>query len=177
MTTEIINPTESDPFLVLVEYLQLAESRQKIVDKYQEIIESYLAFSAGDKHYLLNMQVVQEVSTDLHEITPLPFTPAWLLGLGGARGDVFSVVDFKRFIDPTASAKTSKTVGFIILRNEGQGYVLKVDAIHGIRSCEVSQFQSSRNWLDGQAAMEGRQWFRIDLGRLVTDASFIQNMS
>ena len=107
----------------------------------------------------------------------MPFTPGWLLGLAGIRGEVFSVVDFKRFVDPTLAPQSIKSrSGFIVLHNEGQGYILKVDSIQGLRSCEVSSYQSSRGWLDGQAAMDGLQWLRIDLKSLVTDTSFIQNV-
>lgn len=175
MSSENVKGTENTPFTILCDYVEKAEARKQIVDKYHDIGESYLAFTAGDKNYLLDMKMVQEVSTTIQDITPLPFTPNWLLGLAGIRGEVFSVVEFKRFVDP-AVKNTKGRSGFIVLHNEGQGYILKVDAIQGIRSCEVSSYQSSRDWLDGQAAMDGRQWLRIDLKNLVTDASFIQNV-
>ena len=177
MNSENTKTTELTPFAVLCDYIEKAEARKKVVDTYQGIGESYLAFTAGNKYYLLDMKAVQEVSTNIQDITPLPFTPGWLLGLAGIRGEVFSVVDFKRFVDPTLAPQSIKSrSGFIVLHNEGQGYILKVDSIQGIRSCEVSSYQSSRGWLDGQAAMDGLQWLRIDLKSLVTDASFIQNV-
>ncbi|MDO4642293.1 MAG: chemotaxis protein CheW [Cardiobacteriaceae bacterium] len=177
MNIEKSKNAEISPFAILCEYVQKAEERKKVLDKYHDFGESYLAFTAGDKYYLLDMKMVQEVSTSVQEITPLPFTPHWLLGLVGIRGEVFSVVDFKRFVTPSLPIQNTKSQsGFIILHNEGQGYILKVDSIQGIRSCEVSNYQSTRSWLNGQAAMDGLQWLRIDLKSLVTDASFIQNI-
>ena len=177
MNSENTKATEMTPFAVLCDYVEKAEARKKVVDTYHAAGESYLAFTAGNKYYLLDMKMVQEVSTSIQDITPLPFTPGWLLGLAGVRGEVFSVVDFKRFVAPTLAPQSVKIrSGFIILHNEGQGYILKVDSIQGIRSCEVSSYQSTRSWLDGQAAMDGLQWLRIDLKNLVTDTSFIHNV-
>jgi hypothetical protein len=177
MNSENGKVAELSPFEILCDYVERANARKNVVDTYHAAGESYLAFTAGNTYYLLDMQMVQEVSTSIQDITPLPFTPGWLLGLAGVRGEVFSVVDFKRFVDPSLAPQSIKiSSSFIILHNEGQGYILKVDSIQGIRSCEVSSYQSTRNWLNGQAAMDGLQWLRIDLKALVTDTSFVQNV-
>ena len=160
MNSENGKVVELSPFEILCDYVERANARKNVVDTYHAAGESYLAFTAGNKYYLLDMQMVQEVSTSIQDITPLPFTPGWLLGLAGVRGEVFSVVDFKRFVDPSLAPQSIKiSSSFIILHNEG-----------------VSSYQSTRNWLNGQAAMDGLQWLRIDLKALVTDTSFVQNV-
>ena len=78
MNSENTKTTEPTPFAVLCDYIEKAEARKKVVDTYQGIGESYLAFTAGNKYYLLDMKAVQEVSTNIQDITPLPFTPGWL---------------------------------------------------------------------------------------------------
>ena len=108
MNSENTKATEMTPFAVLCDYVEKAEARKKVVDTYHAAGESYLAFTAGNKYYLLDMKMVQEVSTSIQDITPLPFTPGWLLGLAGVRGEVFSVVDFKRFVDPTLAPQSVK---------------------------------------------------------------------
>lgn len=167
------------PFDLLCRYIAQAQERQQIVDDYRNEQESYLAFSAGRGRFLLSIQDVMEVTITLTDITPLPFVPKWLLGLSSSRGDVFSVVDFKTFVDSTDTTKSPKVPSYIFLRGEGAGYVLKVDEVWGSRACDLSdEIPSPRGecaWIDGRAELGNQIWEHINLGSLVSDAVFIQS--
>lgn len=167
----------ASPFAMLQEYVNLYRARKEARVLSGTDTDSYLAFSAGDECYLLSMAQVLEVATQLDDITPLPFSPFWLLGLTSHRGNIYSVVDFKYFANKKLrSAKNKSNNSYMLLRDVGQGYILKVDFVHGIRSCDVGLLQSQYGWIDGHAHMDDRDWLRINLANLAADASFIQSM-
>lgn len=163
-------------FDILADYVEQYRNKMQRSTQRHKIDLGYLAFSAGDHHYLLDMGKVLEVKAEIPQLTPLPFTPGWLLGLTSSRGEVYSVVEFKRFVDSNASRRLAQGESYIALQEEGRGYILKVDAVQGIRYCEVSQLKSPRAWINGHATMDGREWLRIDLAHLVVDAKFIQSL-
>lgn len=163
-------------FDILNDYVAQYKSKIQRNNQNQKLDLGYLAFSAGDHHYLLDMGKVLEVNAEISQLTPLPFSPSWLLGLTSSRGEVYSVVEFKRFVDGNAVRRHNQNDNYIALQEEGRGYILKVDTVQGIRYCEVSQLKSPRAWINGHAAMDGREWLRIDLAHLVTDAKFVLNL-
>ena len=85
MNSENGKVVELSPFEILCDYVERANARKNVVDTYHAAGESYLAFTAGNKYYLLDMQMVQEVSTSIQDITcPLPLAGYWgLLGCVG----------------------------------------------------------------------------------------------
>lgn len=163
-------------FGILNDYVEQFKSKEQRNTQRNKMDLGYLAFSAGEYHYLLDMGKVLEVNAEISQLTPLPFCPAWLLGLTSSRGEVYSVVDFKRFVDNNATRRQLQNDSYIALQEEGRGYILKVDTVQGIRYCEVNQLKSPRVWINGHATMDGREWLRIDLAHLVSDAKFIQNL-
>lgn len=163
-------------FDILSDYVDRYKNKMEHNTQRHKMDLGYLAFVAGDYHYLLDMAKVLEVSSDITQLTPLPFSPSWLLGLTSSRGEVYSVVDFKRFVDSNASRRLAQGESYIALQEEGRGYILKVDTVQGIRYCEIGQLKSPRAWINGHATMDGREWLRIDLSQLVVDAKFIQSL-
>ncbi|SUO95345.1 chemotaxis protein CheW [Suttonella ornithocola] len=162
------------PFEILLGYQQQYLSRKETQTQTQTSNDSYLAFKAGNEYYLLSMTNVFEVATDINTITPLPFTPVWLLGLTSRRTDIYSVVELKSFIDKAVRPSPKNIGSYIILREAGQGYILKVDIVFGIREYSVTSLQTQQSWIDGHIHLEDKNWLRINLGNLVTDNSFIQ---
>lgn len=175
----VLTENRTSPFDYLLTYQEMYQKRQEIQSNASFDSENYLAFKAGDESYLLNMTYVFEVATQINEITPLPFSPRWLLGLTSHRTDIYSVVDFKNFVGKKQNQSSSNArleSSFILLHKEGQGYILKVDEVYGIRSCEVTAVQSQFAWIDGQAHTDNKDWLRINMKSLINDASFIQNI-
>lgn len=164
------------PFALLQRYAQMHERNKKSQVAKQEIDNNYLCFTASDQHYLVDVRDVEEVVNDIGTIVPLPFAPYWLLGLVGHRGEVFSVVDFRRF----AEIKLTKQhrVGFeyyLLLKGVGRGYALKIDSVLGIYHLDIQKKSaSSCDWIDGYTQMEEKEWLRIDVSRLVNNSVFVQ---
>ncbi len=68
----------------------------------------YLSFSLGNEEYAIPLLVVKEVIA-IPEVTPIPFTPNYFLGLMNLRGQVISVLDLrtKLGIKPSTSAENA----------------------------------------------------------------------
>lgn len=154
-------------------YAQREVADRNHVDRNQD---SYLAFSAGEENYLISMAQVFEVLAEAPEMIPLPFTADWLCGLISHRGEVYSMVDFNHFVTGRRDSVAEKKAAYLLLRDIGQGYILKVDSVLDIRSAPVSPLRSQWTWIDAYARIDGRNWLRINLAHLVTDAAFIQNI-
>ena len=54
----------------------------------------YLSFSLGEEHFALPLLEVKEVLAQ-PEVTPVPHTPAYFLGVMNLRGQVISVMDLR----------------------------------------------------------------------------------
>lgn len=68
----------------------------------------YLNFSLGKEEYAILLLSVKEVIA-IPEITSLPFTPDYYLGIMNLRGQVISVIDLRKklMIKPTQSTETA----------------------------------------------------------------------
>ena len=81
MNSENGKVVELSPFEILCDYVERANARKNVVDTYHAAGESYLAFTAGNKYYLLDMQMVQEVSTSIQDITVAKYSLSWILSV------------------------------------------------------------------------------------------------
>lgn len=166
------------PLALLQSYIDDYQNKQLLPETQIKKSADHFAFTAAGRSFIVRMNQVAEVVKTMPQITALPFSPPWLLGLGSLRGDVFSVVDFKAFLSNELIGKTKSqsNIAYVVFTNEAEGYVFKVEAILGIRSCEVIPWQFEHQWLDGKAELDGHEYFKINLQQLMADASFIQGM-
>lgn len=68
----------------------------------------YLSFTLGKEQYAIPLLTVREV-IGVPEITPVPFTPNYFLGIMNLRGQVISVVDLRLKMNMGAGKNTSET--------------------------------------------------------------------
>ncbi len=88
-----------------------------------EIVEFLLA----SEHYAIESAYIGEVYP-LKDLTPLPCTPAFVLGVINLRGKILSVIDLHRFFDlPEKGLSDLNKV--IILRNDYMEFGILADAI------------------------------------------------
>ncbi|MCE1190078.1 MAG: chemotaxis protein CheW [Ignavibacteria bacterium] len=92
-----------------------------------EVLHFQLAF----EQYAIEAKYVLEV-IPLKEITPLPHTPAFVLGLINLRGEVMSVLDIRKFFNLPGSP-ISDLNRVIILRDGAMTFGILVDRIRGIQ--------------------------------------------
>ena len=112
-------------------------------ENYLEVLEFSLAY----ERYALETSLVREVHP-LKELTPLPCTPPFILGIINLRGQILAVIDLKRFFDlPEKGLSDLNKV--IILRRGRLEVGLLADAVAGVRALPLSELQTTLPTLEG----------------------------
>lgn len=102
-----------------------------------EVIE----FLLSGERYGLEFTFVREVFP-LLELTRLPCTPAFVLGIVNVRGEIVSVIDLRKFFDlPEKGLSDLNKV--IILHSESMTFGILADVVVGVRSLNRDELQSS----------------------------------
>jgi purine-binding chemotaxis protein CheW len=124
----------------------LAAPQAESNEEYLEIIE----FQLASETYGIELRHAGEVSF-LKELTPVPCTPAFVLGIINVHGRVLSVIDLKRFFDLPNNALTDLN-RVIVIRKQGMEVGILADNIHGVRRIPRRDLQPSLPTLTGVRA-------------------------
>lgn len=121
-----------------------------------------LEFGLASERYAIEQQYVQEVQP-LRDLTPLPCTPAFILGIVNVRGRIVPVLDLKKFFELPERGLTDlhRT---IIVRGHDLEIGLLADVIIGIRVVPAAGLQPSLPTLTG---------IRADYFKGVTDGHLV----
>lgn len=137
-----------------------------------DVVEFLLAY----EHYGIESSYVREVYP-LRELTALPGTPPFVLGVTNVRGKILSVMDMKRFFDLPAKGLTDLNK-IIIVRTDTMELGILADAILGMRVVAREELQSSLPTLTGIRAEYLRGVTRerlvvLDMERMLSDKGII----
>jgi len=121
------------------------EDRTLTGDRF-EIVEFLLAY----EKYGIATTFVREVYP-LVELTPLPRTPAFVLGVANVRGHILSVMDIKKFFDLPEKGLTDLNK-LIIVRVSDMELGILADDIHGVRSVASAALQPALPTMTGSRA-------------------------
>ena len=112
-----------------------------------DTILELLEFGLASERYAIERRYVQEVHP-LRELTPLPCTPPFILGIVNVRGRIVPVLDLKKFFELPERGLTDlhRT---IIVRGHDLEIGLLADVIIGIRSVPAESLQPSLPTLTG----------------------------
>jgi len=143
-------------------------------DAQLEIIE----FQLAGEHYGVATALVREVCP-LLELTPVPCTPAYVLGIIDVRGEFISVIDIKRFFD-LAEQGLSDLNKVIVLETAGMTFGILADAIVAVRSIARAELQAPPPTLTAVRSeyllgVTGEHLALIDAEKLLGDRSLIVN--
>jgi len=109
--------------------LALAVERAEVPDTYTEVVTFLLA----GEEYAVPSTHVREVLV-CKEVTPLPCTPPFVVGIMNLRGQILPVIELTRALELQPSASGAQALGRIIVaRAVGADVGIKVDAIFGVR--------------------------------------------
>jgi purine-binding chemotaxis protein CheW len=121
-----------------------------------------LEFGLASERYAIERRYVQEVQP-LRELTPLPCTPPFILGIVNVRGRIVPVLDLKKFFELPERGLTDlhRT---IIVKGHDLEIGLLADVISGINAVPAESLQPSLPTLTGIRAdyLKG-----VTAGRLV----------
>lgn len=142
--------------------------------KPMEIVE----FRLAGELYALESSCVAGVFP-LAELTRLPGTPAFVLGVVNVRGEIVSVVDLRRFFDRPATGITDLNK-VILLQGRDMVFGILADWVEGVRVIDARRLQPGLptlgdrrgDYLRGIA--EGRVVV-LDAGELLADPRMVVN--
>ena len=137
-----------------------------------EVIE----FVVARERYAVESAYVREIYP-LNDLTPLPCTPPFVLGIVNVRGQILSVIDIKKFFDlPEKGLSDLSKV--VILRSETMEFGVLADSIAGTRVLPVHELQPSLPTLTGirEEYLRGVTADRtviLDAGKLLSDPKIV----
>ena len=144
-----------------------------------------LGVQCGSSHWLIDLEDAGEI-VPVPELTQVPLTKPWFLGMANIRGGLFSVVDFSAFSGHEATARSTDNRLVLAGSRFGINAALLVSRMLGLRNPQ--QFQAVPNGADaapwaGQTWHEGggtgetmhqmRSWRELKLEHLVEDPGFL----
>ncbi len=139
-----------------------------------------LEFSLAHERYAVETRYVQEVHA-LRELTPLPGTPAFVLGIVNLRGRIMPVFDLKKFFDLPEQGLTDLH-RIIVVSHAGVELGLLADVVRSVRSIGIDRLQTSLPTLTGIRAqylkgVTDERLVVLDLARVLADPKIIVNDS
>jgi purine-binding chemotaxis protein CheW len=149
--------------------------RQSTEDSQEETLE-LIEFMLAHERYAIEVAYVKEVYP-LKDMTPVPCTPPFVLGIISVRGQVISVVDVKDFFD-LPKKEITDTFRVIIVKNNDMEFGILADAVIGERKLPVAKIQSDMPSLKGVRSqyVKGVTQDRLiimDVDKLLSDESII----
>ncbi|MBI4750546.1 MAG: purine-binding chemotaxis protein CheW [Acidobacteria bacterium] len=136
------------------------------------VVEFWLA----SEIYCVELSAVREIFP-LRELTPVPCTPPFVLGLINIRGQLLSVIDIKKFFQLPEKGLTELNK-VIVVSIEGFEIGLLADAVLGVKAIPLSEIQPSVHLFTGVQAeylkgVTGERAILLDIQRLVMDRQLI----
>ncbi|MHB1291121.1 MAG: chemotaxis protein CheW [Sulfuricella sp.] len=171
----IWEPTAEDTQRVLEERaraLAREPARVESADEWIEVVEFILAH----ERYAVESEYVREVYP-LEELTPLPCTPVFVLGIVNLRGEILPVIDIKKFFDLPEKGLTDLNK-VIVLELEDMAFGIVADAISGVRRIPRAGIQPSLPTLTGiredyLLGVTAERVVILDAEKLLTDEKLI----
>ncbi|MCC7067301.1 MAG: chemotaxis protein CheW [Burkholderiales bacterium] len=139
---------------------------------------SRLAVQVGDRGYLLDLDDVSEV-LPLGDITAVPLTQPWFLGVTNVRGTLYAVSDIAAWLG--LRVKSDLAARRLVLLGQRLSRAragIVVTRVIGLRQLDEMRPQDTAHaaaweagtWLD----RDGTPWIEVDLERLAVDGDFVQ---
>jgi len=133
-----------------------------------EIVE----FQLSSERYGVESSYVREAYA-LKELTPLPCTPSFLLGVVNVHGQIISIIDIRKFFDLPAEGLTDIN-NIIIVGNDEMTLAILTDAITGMRSISLQDIQPPLPTLTGIRAeylrgVTGERLVILDVPKILSD--------
>jgi len=137
-----------------------------------------LEFSLAGERYALESRLVADVQP-LRNLTPLPCTPAFVLGLVNLRGRIVAVLDLKRFFELPQRGLTNLD-RVILVQGNGLDLGLLADGIVGMCTLQADRLGPSLATLQGIRAdyvrgVSAEGLIVLDLPAILSDPRIVVN--
>lgn len=136
-----------------------------------------LSFETGEGRWLLRLDSSGEVLT-VPEISRVPLTKDWFLGVANVRGVLYGVSDFATFSGGVPTVRGAGNRLLLVGQPHGVNVALLVTRLAGLRNLsELEPFADTGDaspWAAGAwRDSEGRTWRELDCGKLLAQRDFL----
>lgn len=137
---------------------------------------SRLGVQTGSRYWLLKLDDAGEM-LPLPEISGVPLTKSWYLGLANIRGVLASAVDFAAFMGGEPTVRTPECRLLLIAERFQSFSGLVISRMLGLKNVQIMQATeevTDRAWV-GAAYRDndGRLWHELDMAALVAHDDFL----
>jgi len=141
-------------------------------------VEQYLTFMLGGKTYGLEILDIKEI-IEYGEVTDIPMTPAFILGVINLRGAVVPVIDLGKRFSGTP-VKVTKRTSIIILEIKSDDLKIEVgitvDFVNEVLDIHLSEIepapklgeQIQTNFISGMAKTSDKLLILLDIGNILS---------
>jgi purine-binding chemotaxis protein CheW len=105
----------------------------------EQATETLLAIAVGGEIYGIPTEAVREIIR-VGDVTEVPRTPAYLLGVISVRGAITPVIDLRLRLG-FAAAPPGRTARIVIVEVEGQRFGLRVEDVLGLERFRVADIE------------------------------------
>lgn len=138
-----------------------------------------IGFRVGQRRLVSEYAMVAEILT-VPQITQVPGSQSWMLGVANVRGNLLPVVDLKYFLEGSRSVLHEGHQKVMVLRQPGGDVAVTIDELFGQRSFMDEQKVEAEALADGRyegfidRAYDngGQLWGVFSLDRLVRTPEF-----
>jgi twitching motility protein PilI len=138
---------------------------------------SRLGVQAGSLNWLLKLDDAGEM-LPLPEVSSVPLTKPWYIGLANIRGVLASVVDFGAFMGGEQTVRTPDCRLLLIAERFHSFSGLLISRMLGLKNVQTMQPAEEaidRPWIGGAFRDDdGRLWRELDIAALVAHDDFLQ---
>ena len=112
-----------------------------------DLLLEVVEFVLGPEHYGIESSHIREIYP-LSEFTPVPCTPAFVLGLVNVRGQILSIINIKKLFDLPEKGLTDLNKVIIVHANHMELGIL-ADAVLGVRPIAMEELRPALPTLTG----------------------------
>lgn len=165
--------------------LNLHEYQQDILARLQEVTanagstsSSRLGVEVGGQHWLINLRDISEV-LPVPDISPVPLTRSWFLGMANVRGNLYGITDLAAFMGGPFTAMTAQSRILLVHERYQVNAALLIDRLVGLRTLESMTVQTpepGERDTHGEHYKDehGQVWQVLALEGLLTGSEFMQ---
>src|SRR5258706_16292143 len=138
---------------------------------------SRLGVQTGARHWLLKLDDAGEM-LPLPEVSAVPLTKPWYLGLANIRGVLASVVDFGAFMGGELTVRTPDC-RLLLIADRFQSFsgllISRMLGLKNVQAMQAAEKAAEKSWIGAAYRDEdGRLWQELDMSALVTHDDFLQ---
>lgn len=166
-------PQEAAPSLDSLNLIDEENFYVKYSRKDDNDLKEFLCFTLGDEEYAIDITVAREI-IKRKEITEVPKTADFIMGIVSIRGEVVPVFDIKKLLN-IQDDKVSMSSKFVLLNHNGETVSICVDGITqitkisftGIEATPINISGAKQEFIKGVAIIGGRMIRILDIEKIL----------